>query len=146
MRVTRTGLDSGLERRGAGGWRRADVRHVRVRRNRFALHMRIGRDNDERIARVVQRGNAIVEETQRAMRAALMMRAVLFYRRVIVRGTRVVMARSGMVARGIAGRMFAMLCRYWRGSVRQRQQPMPQNRQDGDPYVTAAMSKQTEHL
>lgn len=128
---------SGLERRCAGGRWRADVRRVRMRRSRFALYVRVGRDNDEWIARVVQRGNAVVEEAQCAMRAVLMMGAVLC-RRVIVRSARVVVMRS------VASRMLLGMLRRHR-SIRQRQQPMPQDRQDGDPYVTAAMSKQTEH-
>ena len=133
------GDSSGLERWCAGGRWRADVRRVRMRRSRFALYVRVGRGNDEWIARVVQRGNAVVEEAQCAMRAVLMMSAVLG-RCVIGRDTRV------MVACGIAGRMLAMVDRYWRGGVRQRQQPMPKNRQNGDPRMTTAMSEQTEHL
>ena len=95
------------------------MRRVRMRRSRFALHMRVGRDNDERTARVVQRGNTVVEETKRAMRAALMMVAVL-RRRVVVRSARV------MLAGRAAGRVPGMLLyrRNGRG-VRQRQQPMP---------------------
>ncbi len=74
------------------------------------------------------------------MRAVLMMVAVL-RRRVIVRSAGIV------VSRGTALRMPGMLLsRDDEGGRGQRQQPMPQNRQNGDPHIMATMSKQMEHL
>ena len=117
------------------------MRGARTRCNRVTQNVGAGHGDDERIARIVQQRQSVVEETKRAVCAEVM--RVVLDRRIVARGADVV------VARPFANRMPGMpilLCRRAGRSVRQRQQPMPQNRQDGDPHMATTMGKQTEHL